>query len=231
MHQTFIITLPRWKNFPGTHQIHYLPYHTMGCSTPENVVGTHCFRAVKQQEVKTHCKRRRVVAFRKLCSFATVASLRNLPEEVQDELWYRSTDIERFRNNARKLCREIRRRRLAPHTARGLEVRVDPERQRRKDMTIRGVLHVQRRGSDPRTLAHIYRKCSAWTVVASAMVARRDFFKAYDFATTCDTKVPPMESYPLPFRSKSEKNRDAPGVSSPEAGERRVRRKISDGAE
>jgi hypothetical protein len=68
-------------------------------------------------------------------------------------------------------------------------------------------------------LAQIYRKCSAWTIVAAVMVGRKDFFTAYDLEATCDTSIPRMDSYPLPFRPRSDKKRS----SSSADVQRRVR--------
>lgn len=183
------------------------------------------------QETKPQLKRRQTVTFNETRSVKTVASLTDLPDETQDELWYRSCDIERFRQKARRMCREIRRRRMAHHQSiRGLEFRADAERQHRVDVVIRFVVGAQGRYSDPRTLAHIYRRCSAWTVIAAALVARRDFFAAYDIPSKDNPTLPSMETYPLPFRKRSEKKRPSSTSeipSSPADAQRRVRQKIA----
>ena len=196
----------------------------------EGATGAPLLRTSQQDELKPQLKRRRTVTFNEVRQERIVASLTELAEEEQDSLWYRPADVERFRTKARRMCREIRRRRLAHHPSiRGLEFRADAERQQRVDVINRFVVHYQGRYSDPRTLAHIYRKCSAWTIVTAALVGRRDFFTAYDLPSKdTPTTFPSMETYPLPFRKRSDKKRTTSESPTPEDSQRRVRSRTAE---
>jgi len=154
----------------------------------------------KYTHLRQRCSRR--VSFHEVLSEATVVSLSSLAEEEKDQLWYNRGDIDGFRADARNLCRELRRRPLRlEESVRGLELRTDVQRQARKQMTIRCVLKAQRRYKDPRQVAHIYKKCSAWSTMAAAAVAGNDFYSAYDLAYAFD--IPDMAAFPLPVRSSS----------------------------
>ena len=149
---------------------------------------------------KKHLRR---VRFQEAKSEATDdASLTSLDDDERDLLWYRDTEIERFRTDARLLCRALRRRSLQPgESLRGLEYRKDIRRQERKQMTIRCIVKAQHRASNPRQLANIYRKCSKWSIMVASAVADNDFYAAYDLGFSC--QIPVMAEHPLPFRSKS----------------------------
>ena len=120
---------------------------------------------------------------------------------------------------------------MAHHPSiRGLEFRADADRQQRVDVVIRFVVGAQGRYAEPKTLAHIYRKCSAWTVISAALMARRDFFTAYDIPSKETPTLPSMESYPLPFRKRSDKKRPSSSESppsSPADAHRRVRQRTT----
>lgn len=103
------------------------------------------------------------------------------------ELWYAVSELERFRDDARSMCRSMRsdgsnsgRCRLAHENTRGLEQRSCLERQRRKFLTLKYVVKAhnsQQFCADK--LAVLAHRCSAWASVIAVEEAARDFVRAY----------------------------------------------------
>lgn len=109
--------------------------------------------------------------------------------------WYRSEDLEVFRNEARDLCRQMRLIDDSTHCSvcpkaprlpslardsltRGLEQRSCPERQRRKYVTTRFILKVASKlRDDPHKLAAVAHKCSAWATVLAIEEGARDLYR------------------------------------------------------
>ena len=174
--------------------------------------------------------RRHRVSFNRFASTTPVLSLKTLPWHIQDEIWYRTSDVEEFRSNARDLCRQLRQDSnvTTEDSVRGLEYRTSADRQTRKDLTIKCVLKAQTKTSSARTLAYVYHKCNAWTVDAAKVAAASDYSAAYDLPAS-DAPIPPMANYPLPFRYRSHKKRTSE-ICSPSDPERRVRRKVIEAA-
>jgi len=108
------------------------------------------------------------------------------------ELWYQLSDLALFRDEARLLCREMRRQDeeepsynprllcLSRHEqTRGLEQRSCLERQRRKYLASRFILKAAQQGKSPPQLAAISQRITAWAAELAVQEAQRDFVRAY----------------------------------------------------
>lgn len=108
------------------------------------------------------------------------------------ELWYQLSDLAMFRDEARLLCRAMRRQDeeepsynprllcLSRHEqTRGLEQRSCLERQRRKYLASRFILRAAQQGKSPRQLAAISQRITAWAAELAVQEAERDFVRAY----------------------------------------------------
>jgi len=130
-------------------------------------------------------------------------------------LWYQDCEIDQFRTDARLLCRQARQGIPLPagESVRGLEYRSTQHRQQRRQSIVKCIIRAQHRASSPRQLAHVYRRCSKWAIIAAAAMANNDFCEAYDLPRfACE--IPPMADHPLPFRTKSDEDSKRAAVPS-----------------
>ena len=131
---------------------------------------------------------------------ASPAPLDRLESDITSysELWYQVTDLTLFRDEARQLCRDMRRQDeqeptydkkllcLSRHDeqTRGLEQRSCLERQRRKYLTSRFILKAFQEGKSPQKLAAISQRITAWAAELAVQEAKRDYVRAYQQKST-----------------------------------------------
>jgi len=159
----------------------------------------------------------RRVTFKETRTVISIDSVADFSEAQKEAIWYNEDEIEAFKTRARKVCIQIRgasNNNEANNTndttqkeetgdVRGLELRISQDRQRRKYMIIHAILRAQRRYKDPQQLSNIARKCSVWSKVAATIEAQRDYCSLYEpTRVTSIPLLPPLEKYPLPFKSK-----------------------------
>lgn len=99
----------------------------------------------------------------------------------QGNLWYSSNDIRGFKNEAIDISEKmVREPDSCSHIhARGLEVRMSPERQQVKSLIVRRVLEAQDDDCDAAELAEISMKVSTASKVTAKVQGHRDFLSVY----------------------------------------------------
>ena len=152
---------------------------------------------------------------------STVSSSLSDDSDVDSTTWYRVEELEKFRSEARDMCREMKYHDELVHYAdqgnssdsessssssshrvpslarcsltRGLEQRTCIERQRRKYLSNRFLLKVAPKlyRDDPIKLAELARKCNAWATDLALEEASRDFTRVY--LDDRSESVPPMK--------------------------------------
>lgn len=153
-------------------------------------------------KLKAPCRTRRV-SFNEYTSAKCIASLASLSEHDRNLLWHTEDDIEACKERARALCAGIVQGKTKEENIRGLELRLSPERQRRKYMILHAILKAQSRYTDPKQLSNIARRCTAWSKILAAIVAQHDYCDLYHPERIASiASLPSHEKYPLPFKSK-----------------------------
>ena len=153
-------------------------------------------------KLKSPCRSRRVT-FQVGRTEKYIESLASLSEADRKFLWYSDEDIEACKGRARELSEGIKKGRIQEDNTRGLELRLSPERQRRKYMIIHAILRAQKRYTDPKQLSNIARKCTVWSKTVAAIVAQHDYCSLYHPERIASiANLPSLEKYPLPFKSK-----------------------------
>lgn len=147
-------------------------------------------RTVSLTDIRT-----RKVSFEQSEHVLIVAASSIMTQEERSGLWYQQSDLDKFKNEAKDVCRRIRDDLLdrdirldlelghSSHViecTRGLEHRVSIERQKNKCLTIRAILKAQQRYSKPEQLAHVSLKCSAWSKELALVTGYQDFYQAYN---------------------------------------------------
>jgi hypothetical protein len=110
-----------------------------------------------------------------------------LSEEVRNQIWYQSQELDCFRKEARNLCRDIRDQKTDQSansqeesvSSRGLEQRVCKKRQRSKAVAVRCIIKAQNRNRDPEFIAMVSGKCTVWAREIAAIEASRDYCAVY----------------------------------------------------
>jgi len=161
-----------------------------------------------------------------VCSAPSPLDQLQLEPEREQDLWYSLHELAFFRDEARYLCREMRRLAqedptynpnllcLSRHEeTRGLEMRSCLERQRRKFWTsrflVRAAGHANKSTCNPQQLAVLSQKVTAWATELAIAQAQQDYVRAY--------------GTPPPPRSNSSKKRSCSSLKAPE---RRVRARL-----
>jgi len=160
------------------------------------------------------------LGYEKRVHFADTVSVSSSPSpldqlQVEDnitsysDLWYQLGDLAMFRDEARLLCREMRRLDeqeptynprllcLSRHEqTRGLEQRSCLERQRRKYLAIRFIVKASHKADSEEQLAEASRRITAWAAELAVAEAKRDYVRAYycEHASSTANKRPSIVS-------------------------------------
>ena len=138
--------------------------------------------------------RRRRVSFETAENETHIAASSDMTQEERCELWYKPSDLNQFKSDARDICRRLRDEGMVgdilldvelsnsncADCTRGLEHRVSVERQKNKYITMRAILKAQQRYSKPEQLAHVAIKCTAWAKEVALVTGYQDFYQAYN---------------------------------------------------
>jgi len=151
------------------------------------------------------CQQQRV-RFQEGRSIRRIESSVEFSDATRKLLWYSEDEIETCRTSLRELTETIiGNGRVQEKNARGLELKLSPARQRRKYMIIHAILKAQRRYTRPKQLAKIACKCTVWSKAAAVIIAQHDYCEVYHpERLESIANVPPLEKYPLPFKSKEQ---------------------------
>lgn len=152
------------------------------------------------------CQNRRVT-FHERRTERYIESISSLSEADRKLLWYSEEDVEICKGKAREISEGIKQGRVVVQEAdvRGLELRLSPNRQRRKYMIVHAILKAQKRYTDPKQLSNIARKCTVWSKTVAAIVAQHDYCSLYHPERMSSiASLPPLEKYPLPFKPSKE---------------------------
>jgi len=142
---------------------------------------------------KLTLKRRRAIRFAPSDDFTDIQPCSSMTEQERSDIWFNEGEIESFKTDARMLSRAIRlqQQRCKKHNVsqytpsktlyfRGLETRINIERQRRRRMSIRAVLEAQRQleyyplEKQELQLAHVSNQLSNWSKIQAHLVGLTD---------------------------------------------------------
>lgn len=148
----------------------------------------------------------------------TVPSRSSLSLEELKTTWYSESELTRFQNEIRALCKTIRDCQRssgsldAPNTTvstcepeiRGLENRICRNRQRNKCLSIWVTLKAQQRNNDPAFIATVAQKCNFLATELAIMQGARDYGKVYepDKARLLLSRIKSFESNAFPIKLK-----------------------------
>ena len=153
-----------------------------------------------------HQSRRRVTFHERRTEWS-IESISSMSEADRNLLWYSEEDVETCRGEVREMIEKLKEGRglIQEADIRGLELRLSPNRQRRKYMIVHAILRAQRRYADPNKLSNIARKCTVWSKTVAAIVAQRDYCSLYHPERVSSiASLPSLEKYPLPFKQPKE---------------------------
>jgi hypothetical protein len=157
------------------------------------------------------------------------------------ELWYQQADLNRFKEEARDLCRQIRSwdavveqplldtrldvalEAAGNECARGLEHRISMERQKNKYLAMRTIVKAQQRYGTPEQLAVVASKCTAWAKEVALCTGYQDFYQAYNPALVHLVPSSPTVKFPR----LSRKRESTTSSSDEELPSRKKRRTLS----
>mmetsp|Transcript_27703 Transcript_27703/g.45991 ORF Transcript_27703/g.45991 Transcript_27703/m.45991 type:complete len:238 (+) Transcript_27703:77-790(+) len=166
-------------------------------------------------------KRARRVSFDKAEVVSTVAPSSLMSVSERHGLWYQQTDLSKFKEDARDLCRQIRNcdgvieqplldprldaalEAAGNECARGLEHRISMERQKNKYLAMRAIVKAQQRYQTPEQLAVVASKCTAWAKEVALCTGYQDFYQAYNPALVHLVPQTPTVKFPLLSRKRS----------------------------
>lgn len=157
-------------------------------------------------------KPRRKVQFLEARIVGTVTPHSYLSEEERNQIWYQQQELDEFKSEARKLCRDLRDQTTILDTnppgddvsSRGLEHRVCIKRQRNKALAVTFIIKAQLRNRDPEFIALVAGKCSVWAKEVAAAEASRDFCAVYlPHLLPCLPKTENIDEYPFPVKKRS----------------------------
>lgn len=176
-------------------------------------------------------KRVRRVSFLKAEVVSNVALASSMSDTERVELWYQQTDLNRFKEDARDLCRQIRNcdavieqplldtrldvalEAAGNECARGLEHRISMERQKNKYLAMRAIIKAQQRYETSEQLAVVASKCTAWAKEVALCTGYQDFYQAYNPGLVHLVPSTPTVKFPLLSRKRTTEA-DAITVSS-----------------
>ncbi|CAJ1955739.1 unnamed protein product [Cylindrotheca closterium] len=172
-----------------------------------------------------HCKRRKV-QFASSPSIVSPADDSTLQPHCPDQLWYRKSEISKFKADTRQLVKAIRSPEevLKDSSLRGLESST-LERRLYRHKTIQCTLSAYRKNMNIEDVAKIARVCGTWNVEIAFVQACHDYFAAYP---TKQVKLPKVSFQPpdFPFALRKPKSRNLQ-YDHRDQPQRNVRRRIS----
>ena len=146
----------------------------------------------------------------RFASHVTISAPGPLPFREVKGLWYDSTELSTFKNEAKQIISCARKGMLSVResndmTMRGLE-HCTPQRQKNRRMSIRHTVNAYRQGMDARQTANLSRRYSLWTGETAFVQGCHDFANVYQ--PTMTSLIPGVKSLPHDFTT-------AAAVSSP----------------
>ena len=165
----------------------------MFINPPTTIINNRRMSTVSLESMEDSKNEKRV-RFADRVSVSSVHSPLDQLDSVADYsgIWYQMQDIAVFRDEARLVCREMRRQDeqdptynprllcLSRHEeSRGLEQRTCEERQRRRILARRYIVQAAPKAQSPEQLAALSQRITAWATKLAVTEAQRDFLLAY----------------------------------------------------